>query len=56
MSFSRDAVAELAQFVEANNIKPVIAQEFEFEQVVEAFAALQKQNAVGKIGIKISDA
>ncbi|KAH7359907.1 hypothetical protein BKA66DRAFT_221596 [Pyrenochaeta sp. MPI-SDFR-AT-0127] len=56
MAFTRDSVAELAQFIQANNIKPAIAQEFEFEQVIEAFEALKKLNSVGKIVVKISDA
>jgi NADPH:quinone reductase-like Zn-dependent oxidoreductase len=43
------------QFVEANNIKPVIAQEFAFDDVVQAFEALQQQKAVGKIVVKIAD-
>jgi D-arabinose 1-dehydrogenase-like Zn-dependent alcohol dehydrogenase len=55
VGFSRDAVAEFARFAEANNIKPVIAQEFTFEQTVQAFEALQKQNAVGKIVVNIAD-
>ncbi|CAO2651228.1 Nn.00g095250.m01.CDS01 [Neocucurbitaria sp. VM-36] len=55
-AFSRDLVAELAKFVEANDIKPVVAQEFEFERMVEAFEALQKQSAVGKIAVRISEA
>jgi NADPH:quinone reductase-like Zn-dependent oxidoreductase len=53
--FSRDAVIEFVQFVEANNIKPVIAQEFAFDDVVQAFEALQQQKAVGKIVVKIAD-
>ncbi|KAF1851759.1 NAD-P-binding protein [Cucurbitaria berberidis CBS 394.84] len=54
VAFSRDLVAELASFVEANSIKPVIAHEFGFEHLVEAFEALQKQQAVGKIAVKIT--
>jgi NADPH:quinone reductase-like Zn-dependent oxidoreductase len=54
-AFSRNLVAELAAFVAANNLKPVIAAEYSFEEVVPAFEALQKQNAVGKIVVKISD-
>jgi NADPH:quinone reductase-like Zn-dependent oxidoreductase len=42
-------------FTSANNIKPVIATEFGFEDMVQAFEALQKQNAVGKIVVKIAD-
>jgi NADPH:quinone reductase-like Zn-dependent oxidoreductase len=53
--FSRDALAEFAAFTSANNIKPVIATEFGFEDMVQAFEALQKQNAVGKIVVKIAD-
>lgn len=55
-AFSRDTSAEFVQFAEANAIKPVIAQTFEFDQIVEAFGALQRQNAVGKLVVKISDA
>ncbi|KAJ4293459.1 hypothetical protein N0V90_008742 [Kalmusia sp. IMI 367209] len=47
-AFTRDATAELARFVEEHNIKPVIAKEFDFEDTLEAFEAIQKQNAVGK--------
>lgn len=54
LAFHRDATAEFAKFVEAHDIKPVIAQEFEFDQTVQAFEVLQKQNAVGKIGIRIA--
>ncbi|CAG5158200.1 uncharacterized protein ALTATR162_LOCUS5034 [Alternaria atra] len=54
-AFSRDTLAEFAKLVDANVIKPVIAQSFDFSQMVEAFQALQKQNAVGKIVVKISD-
>ena len=53
-AFSRDATAEFARFVEEHNIKPVIAKEFDFEDTLEAFEAIQKQNAVGKFVIKIS--
>jgi D-arabinose 1-dehydrogenase-like Zn-dependent alcohol dehydrogenase len=54
-AFSRDALAEFAKFVDANGIKPVIAQSFDFSQIIDAFQALQKQNAVGKIVVKIAD-
>ncbi|PVI02091.1 NAD-P-binding protein [Periconia macrospinosa] len=54
-AFSRDALAEFAKLVEANGIKPIIAQSFDFSQMIEAFQLLQKQNAVGKIVVKISD-
>jgi NADPH:quinone reductase-like Zn-dependent oxidoreductase len=52
-AFSRDSVAELAQFVEAHGIKPVVAHVFPFEQTVEAFEAMTRQNAVGKIAVRI---
>jgi D-arabinose 1-dehydrogenase-like Zn-dependent alcohol dehydrogenase len=55
VAFSRDSTAELARFVEEHNIKPAIAKEFDFENTVEAFEALQNLNAVGKVVIKISD-
>lgn len=54
-AFSRDTSEEYVRFSEANNIKPVIAEIFEFGQVVEAFEVLQKQNSVGKIVVKIDD-
>ncbi|PSN63639.1 alcohol dehydrogenase zinc-binding domain-containing protein [Corynespora cassiicola Philippines] len=54
-AFSREATAELMKFVEANGIKPLIAKTFAFEDAKEAFEELQKQSAVGKIVIKISD-
>ncbi|KAF2740968.1 putative alcohol dehydrogenase [Polyplosphaeria fusca] len=53
MGFSRDASAEWIRFSEANGIKPVVAQVFEFDQAIEAFETLQKQNAVGKLVVKI---
>jgi NADPH:quinone reductase-like Zn-dependent oxidoreductase len=52
-AFSRDSLAELAQFVDAHNIKPVVALEFDFEQTVEAFEAMNKQSAIGKIAVRI---
>jgi NADPH:quinone reductase-like Zn-dependent oxidoreductase len=54
-AFSRDSLAEFAKLVDVNSIKPVIAQSFDFSQTIDAFQALQKQNAVGKIVIKISN-
>lgn len=56
VAFSRDAVAELAQFVDANSIKPVVAEVFDFKNTVEAFEALQKQTSIGKIAVKIGGA
>ncbi|KAF2116646.1 hypothetical protein BDV96DRAFT_645064 [Lophiotrema nucula] len=53
-AFSRDTSAEFVKFAEANNLKPVIAKTFGFGEVVEAFQELQKQNAVGKLVVKIS--
>ncbi|KAF1963001.1 NAD-P-binding protein [Byssothecium circinans] len=53
VAFSRDMTTELVGFLEAHEIKPVIAETFEFDLAVAAFEALQKQNAVGKIIIKI---
>jgi D-arabinose 1-dehydrogenase-like Zn-dependent alcohol dehydrogenase len=53
-AFSRDNTEEFVRFAEANEIKPVIAKTFEFDEMVEAFEALQKQNAVGKLVVKIS--
>jgi NADPH:quinone reductase-like Zn-dependent oxidoreductase len=54
--FSRDLLSELSAFVAAHNIKPVIAQEFAFADMISAFEALQKQNAVGKIVVRIGGA
>jgi NADPH:quinone reductase-like Zn-dependent oxidoreductase len=53
--FSRDALSELSAFVAAHGIKPVIAREFAFEDMVGAFEALQKQDSVGKIVVKIAE-
>lgn len=47
--------AEFVNFVEKNGIKPVVAETFAFDEAVGAFEALQKQSAVGKIAVKISD-
>lgn len=55
MGFSVKSTTELAQFVQAHGIKPVIAQRFDFEHVVDAFEALQEQTAVGKIVVQISE-
>ena len=54
VAFSRDATAEFARFVEEHGIKPVIAKEFSFEDTVGAFKALEKQDTVGKIVVKIT--
>lgn len=55
MGFSVQSTTEFAQFVQVHGIKPVIAQKFDFAHVVDAFEALQKQTAVGKIVVQISD-
>ena len=55
LAFNRDATAEFARFAEQHNIKPVIAKEFDFDDAVKAFEALQDQSEVGKIVIKIAD-
>lgn len=55
VAFSRDATAEFAGFAQQHRITPVIAKEFEFGDAIAAFQALQNQNEVGKIVIKISD-
>ncbi|KAF1998578.1 alcohol dehydrogenase zinc-binding domain-containing protein [Amniculicola lignicola CBS 123094] len=55
VAFSRDLTAEFARFVEEHGIKPVIAREYDFDNAVEAFEALEKQNSMGKIVIKISE-
>lgn len=52
-AFPRDAVVELAHFVEAHGIKPVVAHEYAFDQTPEAFEMMAKQSAVGKIAVKI---
>ena len=54
-AFTREASAEFCEFVEANQIEPLVAQTFEFEETVEAFQTLQKQNAVGKLVVRISE-
>ncbi|CAO2652700.1 Nn.00g021110.m01.CDS01 [Neocucurbitaria sp. VM-36] len=54
VAFSRDATAEFAEFVEEHKIKPVVAREFRFDKTVEAFNALEKQDTVGKIVVKIT--
>lgn len=54
-AFSRDATAEFAKFAAEHRIKPVIAKEFDLNDAVKAFGALQNQTEVGKIVIKISD-
>jgi NADPH:quinone reductase-like Zn-dependent oxidoreductase len=51
--FPRDAVVELAQFVEAHGLKPVVAHEFDFDQTVKAFEMMARQSSVGKIAVKI---
>lgn len=53
VAFSRDATAEFAKFVEEHHIKPVIAKEFGFDGAVDAFNTLERQDAVGKIVVKI---
>ncbi|KAF2257367.1 NAD-P-binding protein [Trematosphaeria pertusa] len=55
VAFNRDMTAEFVNFVEKNGIKPVVAETFAFDEAVGAFEALQKQSAVGKIAVKISD-
>jgi D-arabinose 1-dehydrogenase-like Zn-dependent alcohol dehydrogenase len=55
VAFNCNATAELARFVEEHNIKPVIAKEFAFAEAREAFQALEKQNSVGKIVVKLSE-
>jgi D-arabinose 1-dehydrogenase-like Zn-dependent alcohol dehydrogenase len=55
VAFSRDATVEFAKFAEQHGIRPVIAKEFQFKDAIAAFEALQNQNEVGKIVIKISD-
>ena len=55
LSFSRDDTAEFAKFAEQRRIRPVIAKQFDFEDAISAFQALQSQTEVGKIVINISD-
>ncbi|KAF2017203.1 hypothetical protein BU24DRAFT_407262 [Aaosphaeria arxii CBS 175.79] len=55
VSFSRDISAEFVKFSEVNNFKPVVSKIFSFDQVVESFEALQKQNSVGKLVVRISE-
>lgn len=55
MAFSRDSTAEFAKFTEKHGLKPVIAKEFAFQNVIEAFQALKDQTEVGKVVVKISE-
>lgn len=55
MAFSRDTTAEFAKFAEQYGIRPVIAKEYEFDDAIAAFEALQNQTGVGKIVVRISD-
>jgi NADPH:quinone reductase-like Zn-dependent oxidoreductase len=54
-AFPLAAVVELAQFVEAHGIKPVVAHEFTFDQTIEAFDTMARQSAVGKIALRICE-
>jgi NADPH:quinone reductase-like Zn-dependent oxidoreductase len=38
-----------------NRIQPLVAQTFGFEETREAFEMLQRQNAVGKLVVRISE-
>lgn len=55
VAFSRDATAEFAKFAEQNDIRPIVAKGFDFDDAVGVFKALQNQTEVGKIVIKIGD-
>jgi len=55
VAFSRDTTEEFVKFVEANDIKPVIAKTFEFGEAVEALETLQSQSLAGKIVIRIGE-
>jgi D-arabinose 1-dehydrogenase-like Zn-dependent alcohol dehydrogenase len=55
VGYSRDSTAEVVKFVQEHSIKPVIAETFSFDEAVEAMKALQEQDAVGKIVVKIGE-
>lgn len=54
LASSRDAMVEIARFAEEHDIKPVVARDFRFDDVVKAFEAPRSQTGVGKIMIKVS--
>jgi D-arabinose 1-dehydrogenase-like Zn-dependent alcohol dehydrogenase len=55
VAFSRDITAEFVKFTGERGIKPVIAKEYTFDEVVQAMEALQKGEVVGKIVVRISE-
>jgi D-arabinose 1-dehydrogenase-like Zn-dependent alcohol dehydrogenase len=55
VAFSKDASAEFVRFSEANGFNPVVSQIFEFDQAIQAFEAMEKQNSVGKLIVKIDE-
>jgi len=46
-------VEECVEMMEAHDLHPVVAEIFEWQDAPKAFEALLKQNAVGKIVIKV---
>lgn len=56
MAISRAHLEETVAFMEANEIKPEIAETFPFEGLVDAFTAISHQKMVGKIAVHISNA
>ncbi|KAF2689634.1 putative alcohol dehydrogenase [Lentithecium fluviatile CBS 122367] len=55
VAFSRDITAEFVQFTGEHGIKPVIAKEYGFDEVVQAMETLQKGEAVGKVVVNIGE-
>ena len=53
-AFNREISIELVKVAEAHAIKPLVAKTFAFEDMVQALEELQKQNAVGKLAVRIS--
>lgn len=44
---------DMAAFVEKNNIKPVVAEVFDWLEAKQAYKALLSQGFVGKIVVKV---
>ncbi|KAI8238349.1 hypothetical protein K4K57_000213 [Colletotrichum sp. SAR 10_99] len=51
---SLEMFQEMSAFVEKNNIKPPVAEVFEWKDAKKAYKALFRQGFVGKIAIKVS--
>ena len=46
-------VEECVEMMGAQELHPIVAQVFEWEDAPKAFEALLKQNAIGKIVVKV---